>query len=65
MISIDKFADGVVKNNKDCGRKALIASLQEALNAKKWVKMRNLWSADLGCGQRCYRNVHVLPLHDR
>lgn len=35
MISIDKFADGVVKNNKGCDRKALIASLQDALNAKK------------------------------
>ena len=34
-ISIAEFADGVVKNNKDANRRALIASLREALAAKK------------------------------
>ena len=34
-ISIEEFADGVVKNNKDTNRKELIASLREALAAKK------------------------------
>lgn len=34
-ISIEEFADGVVKNNKDANRKELITSLREALAAKK------------------------------
>lgn len=35
-ISIEEFADGVVKNNnKDANRKELIASLREALAAKR------------------------------
>ena len=34
-ISIEEFADGVVKNNKDTNRKELIASLRESLAAKK------------------------------
>ena len=34
-ISIEEFADGVVKNNKDANRRELIASLREALAAKK------------------------------
>ena len=34
-ISIEEFADGVVKNNKDTNRRELIASLREALAAKK------------------------------
>lgn len=34
-ISIEEFADGVVKNNKDTNRKELIASLREALAAKR------------------------------
>ena len=34
-ISIEEFADGVVKNNKDANRKELIASLRESLAAKK------------------------------
>ena len=34
-ISIEEFADGVVKNNRDANRKELIASLREALAAKK------------------------------
>ena len=34
-ISIEEFSDGVVKNNKDTNRKELIASLREALAAKK------------------------------
>ena len=34
-ISIEEFADGVVKNNRDANRKELIASLRETLAAKK------------------------------
>lgn len=34
-ISVEEFADGVVKNNKDANRKELIASLREMLAAKK------------------------------
>ena len=34
-ISIEEFADGVVKNNKDTNRKELIALLREALTAKR------------------------------
>ena len=34
-ISVEEFADGVVKNNKDTNRKELIASLREALAAKR------------------------------
>ena len=34
-ISIEEFADGVVKNNKDANRRELIAALREALAAKK------------------------------
>ena len=34
-ISIEEFADGVVKNNKYTNRKELIASLREALAAKR------------------------------
>ena len=34
-ISIEEFADGVVKNNRDANRKELIAALRESLAAKK------------------------------
>jgi len=34
-ISIEKFADNVMRNNKGYDRKALIKTLQEALEAKK------------------------------
>ena len=34
-ISIEEFADGVVKNNKDANRRELIAALRESLAAKK------------------------------
>ena len=34
-ISIEEFADGVVKNNKDANRRDLIAALRESLAAKK------------------------------
>ncbi len=34
-ISVDEFANEVVKNNKDTNRKDLIASLREMLAAKK------------------------------
>ena len=51
-ISIEEFADGVVKNNKDANRRELIASLREALAAKK-------------NGARCMICVPVLHLHHR
>ena len=34
-ISIEEFADGVVKNNKDANRRELIAALRESL-AYSW-----------------------------
>ena len=34
-ISIEKFADGVMKNNKDYNRRELIQTLRETLDAKK------------------------------
>ena len=34
-ISVEEFADVVVKNNKDANRRELIASLREALAAKR------------------------------
>ena len=34
-ISIEKFADGVVKNNKEYNRRELIQTLRETLDAKK------------------------------
>ena len=34
-ISIEKFADGVMKNNKDYNRRELIQTLWETLDAKK------------------------------
>ena len=34
-ISIEEFADGVVKNNKDADRRELIAAPWESLAAKK------------------------------
>ena len=34
-ISIEEFADGVVKNNKDTNRKELIASLRRPLPPRK------------------------------
>lgn len=34
-ISIEEFADGVVKNNRDANRRELIAALRESLAAKK------------------------------
>ncbi|MDO4563864.1 MAG: hypothetical protein Q4C12_08560 [Clostridia bacterium] len=34
-ISIEKFADGVMKNNQDYNRRELIQTLRETLDAKK------------------------------
>ncbi len=52
-ISIEEFADGVVKNNKDTNRKELIASLREALAAKKERrKMHDLRRTHLGGRQQ-------------
>ena len=75
-ISIEEFADGVVKNNKDTNRKELIASLREALAAKRsgarcmicgapiW-KVHDLRRAHLGGRQRRHGDVPVLHLHHR
>ena len=61
-ISIEEFADGVVKNNKDTNRKELIASLREALAASK---VHDLRRTHLGGRQRRHRDVPVLYLHHR
>ena len=65
-ISIEEFADGVVKNNKDTDRKELIASLREALAAKKsGAKVHDLRRTHLGGRQRRHGDVPVLHLHHR
>lgn len=61
-ISIEEFADGVVKNNKDTNRKELIASLREALAAKR---VHDLRRAHLGGRQRRHGDEYVLHLHHR
>ena len=48
-ISIEEFADGVVKNNKDANRRELIASLREALcRQEKRRKVHDLRRTHLG-----------------
>lgn len=65
-ISIEEFADGVVKNNKDTNRKELIASLREALTAKRsGARCMDLRRAHLGGRQRRHGDVPVLHLHHR
>lgn len=65
-ISIEEFADGVVKNNKDTNRKELIASLRESLAAKKnGARCMNLRRAHLGGRQRHHGDEYVLHLHHR
>ena len=44
-ISIEEFADGVVKNNKDANRRELIAALRESLAAKKNGARCMIWAA--------------------
>ena len=63
-ISIEEFADGVVKNNKDTNRKELIASLREALAAKR-NGARCMRRAHLGGRQRHHGDEYVLHLHHR
>lgn len=64
-ISVEEFADGVVKNNKDTNRKELIASLREALAAKRNGARCMICGAHLGGRQRRHRDVPVLHLHHR
>ena len=58
-ISIEEFADGVVKNNKDTNRRELIASLREALAAKRsgarcMICGAPIWAAGSGVtGRTC------------
>lgn len=52
-ISVEEFADVVVKNNKDANRRELIASLREALAAKRnRRKVHDLRRTHLGGRQR-------------
>ena len=60
-ISIEEFADGVVKNNKDTNRKELIASLRQ----EKRRKVHDLRRAHLGGRQRHHGDEYVLHLHHR
>lgn len=65
-ISVEEFADGVVKNNKDTNRKELIASLRGgSCCQKKRRKVHDLRRAHLGGRQRRRRDVPVLHLHYR
>ena len=41
-ISIEEFADGVVKNNKDANRRELIAALRESLAAGSAITGTNM-----------------------
>ena len=65
-ISIEEFADGVVKNNRDANRRELIAALRESLAAKKKRrKVHDLRRAHLGGRQRHHGDEYVLHLHHR
>ena len=65
-ISIEEFADGVVKNNKDANRRELIAALRESLcRQEKRRKMHDLRRAHLGGRQRHHGDEYVLHLHHR
>ena len=64
-ISIEEFADGVVKNNKDANRKELIASLRESLAAKKngarcMICGAPIWAAGSGV-VKGYDNGNIGP----
>ena len=50
-ISIEEFADGVVKNNRDANRRELIAALRESLTAKK--SGAPIWAAGSGVTGTC------------
>ena len=65
-ISIEEFADGVVKNNKDTNRKELIASLREALAAKRSGARCMICGAPIWARrQRHHGDEYVLHLHHR
>lgn len=57
-ISIEEFADGVVKNNRDANRRELIAALRESLTAKKsgarcMIYGAPIWAAGSGVTGTC------------
>lgn len=49
-ISVEKFADMVMKNNKGYHKKELVKTLRETLAAKKTVQ--DVWSAGIDLGSR-------------
>lgn len=65
-ISIEEFADGVVKNNKDANRRELIAGTAGIpCRQEKRRKMHDLRRAHLGGRQRHHGDEYVLHLHHR
>lgn len=64
-ISIEEFADGVVKNNKDANRRELIAALRESLAAKKNGARCMICGAPICGRQRRHGDEYVLHLHHR
>ena len=54
-ISVEKFADMVMKNNKGYHKKELVKTLRETLAAKKRCKMYGLRRTDLGSRKCDYR----------
>ena len=65
-ISVEEFADGVVKNNKDTNRKeADRLAAGGSCCQKKRRKVHDLRRAHLGGRQRRHRDVPVLHLHHR
>ncbi len=65
-ISIEEFADGVVKNNKDANRKGadrLAAGIP--CRQEKRRRMHDLRRAHLGGRQRHHGDEYVLHLHHR
>ena len=58
-ISVEEFADGVVKNNKDTNRKELIASLRESLAAKKSGARCMICGAPIWAAARDLTGPHI------
>ena len=65
-ISIEEFADGVVKNNKDANRRELDRGTAGIpCRQEKRRKMHDLRCAHLGGRQRHHGDEYVLHLHHR
>lgn len=65
-ISIEEFADGVVKNNKDANRRELIAGTAGIpCRQEKRRKVHDLRRTHLGSWQRHHGDEYVLHLHHR